>query len=213
MADVDFIMAMSCAPPALLGLYRYKRVEPAFHPFILTLVFSLFTELAIKVMKERENYTLYFPLANFYILVNVLLFYFFFWKVKVITPLYKRAFIFGFILCSVAGGFVNNPLRAFPYYTAVLFSVYILAVAVKLLSMQVFETRVHILRNPLFYIAAGALLFYAMSIFSTLLGIAVTGNANLDWYVYVAEKIVNVFHYLLFLLAVLWIPRKKLQYG
>lgn len=214
MADIDFIMAMSCAPPALLGLYRYKRVEPAFHPFILTLVLSLITELVLKLIKDLNAPAVFFSAtANVYLIINWLLFYFFFLQITVVAARYKKYHVASFLLLCIAGFCINNPLKAFPYFTLIVSYVYILAGAVKLLSMQVFETRVTIFRNPLFYIAAGAVLFHAMSIFATLLGIAVTGNTNLDWYVYVAEKIVNVFHYLLFLLAVLWIPRKKLQYG
>lgn len=206
-------MAMSCAPPALLGLYRYKRMEPPFHPFILTLVLSLFTEVATKIMKERESYSLYFPLANFYLLVNVLLFYLFFRELRVITTRYKNAFIIGFILLTVIGCFINSPAKSFPYFTSISFYIYILAASVKMLSMQVFETRVSIFSNPLFYIAAGSIIFHTMSIFTTLLSLSISSKANLNWYFFAAEKIVNPLHYFLFLLAILWIPKRKLQYG
>lgn len=211
MADISFIMAMSCAPPALIGLYKYKRVDKKFHPFLLAMVLSLMTELIIKVIIKSEAWTWYYIAGDIYYLVNVLLYQAFF--IRVLELKNRKTNLFfttGFLVCVVANLLIKNPLSSLILYAAFLFSVFIFVQATRLLRNQVFQTGITLLRNPLFYIAAGCIIYNIFFMF--IQGVFFVFGTDLEWLTnnsFYIEKGFNVFTYLLFTIGILWMPKTR----
>ncbi|MEN9547852.1 MAG: hypothetical protein RIR12_443 [Bacteroidota bacterium] len=209
--NIDFVLAMSCAPPALLGLYKYKRVNKLFHPFILTIVLSLITELSTSYFISKEAlWPYYYLAANIYLVINVLLFHQFFLFSKISSEKYKWLYSAIFLILFLASAiFLNHPLKIFPAWLNVAYSLYLLGAGVKLLSVQVMDTKLPILRNPNFYIALGCILFYLYTLFTTIVSITLHNTLPLDWHIFKIDKVINVLHYLLFLIAILWMSKKN----
>lgn len=209
--NTDFLMAMSCAPPALLGLHKYKRVNKLFHPFILTIVLSLITELLIRYFISKEAlWPYYYLAANIYLVINVLLFHQFFINSKISPEKYKWVYRAIFLVLFIASAvFLNHPLKTFPAWLNVAYSLYLLGAGVKLLSVQVMETKLPILTNPNFYIALGCLLFYLYTLFTIIVSITLQNSLPLDWHIFKIDKLINVLHYVLFLIAILWMNKKR----
>lgn len=210
MADINFIMAMSCAPAALTGLYKFKQVDRKFQPFILALLLSLFTELAVKVIILSEQWALYYVAGNIYYVSNILLYQAFFYRTAE-TRSSRTYHIFQVLILSafIVNLVFQNPLKGLLLYAAVFFSFLILLQAVRLLSRQVFEIRVPVYKNALFYIAAGCVLFSTYFIFTQTVFFVMKDAEWLTTKSFFIEKTVNVCTYLIFLIAVLWMPSRK----
>jgi hypothetical protein len=209
MADISFIMAMSCAPPAILGLYKYKRVEKQFHPFILALCLSLITELFVKAIIMSEQWKLYYIAGNFYYFLNILLYQEFFFRTGVVKKNKTRLIAFLFIFSAIiANSIFQNPLTGLLLYAAAFYSILILVQAVRLIGGQVFETRAPVFRNALFYIASGCILFSTYFIFTQTVFFLMKDAEWLTNKSFFIEKAVNVFTYFVFMIAVLWMPSR-----
>lgn len=202
-------MALSCAPAAIIGLIKFKGAELKFSPFILILSLSLCTELLIKLIIETESWKLYYLVGNIYYLTNVFLYYEFFRKTTFEQKSNRLCYFSAFVLIFMFNALVKNPIQSLFLYAAVLYSLFILACSVRLLSNQVFETRQPFFKNPLFFIATGCILFNTYFIFTQTAYFTI---GNIGWLTndtFFIEKIINTITYLFFLIAVLCIPRKN----
>lgn len=210
MFDPSFALAMSCAVPAAVGLYKYKQMDARFHLFVFALLLAVTTELAVEVVFRTGKSFLYYPIGNFYYLVNVLLYHYFFSRFS--QHQNKRnqlAVSVFFVFCWLCNCVYASPLKTLFLYTAVVYAIFILVSSVNLLSRQVFNTRIPVFKNPLFYISSGCILFNSYFLFTQTVYFTIQQEGSLANSVYFIEKYINAFTYLVFTIGVLWIPKKS----
>ena len=73
--DIRYLLATVCVFPAAIGIYKYKRVNSSFHPFIYMMLLDVIVETIIYIyIKFPQLGHKQFIAVNIYMLLNFFLF-------------------------------------------------------------------------------------------------------------------------------------------
>jgi hypothetical protein len=208
--DAEFIMAMSCALPALVGAVRYKNIDRRFHSFIYMLLLVPVVEIIEYVSLKTNSFQRFSGLwINIYLLINFGFFLSFVHRNGYISKKLMRYFALAFLATALINWAIKgSPLAVF-YYLLCFASCLILLICIDILSKQMMAVNASLLKNSWFWISsiyviqhAYSLLFFSIYIFN----FSETANGKAIIGIY---KFVNMGCYLLFIIAVLLIPKRK----
>ncbi len=207
---LNTILAYTCAPAAIMGMFWYKRVDKNFHPFIWAMMLSLIAEsiATITIFNGWEK-PWYFLTGNMYFNLNILFYLLFFYLRKAIEKqtLYKLL-----LLCVVVfliGCFFRLPHKRLLLQVDSFYNLIIFLLAAQLLGKQVFNLKQRLCQDPIFLICSAASLFCAVFVLVNVLYIfqAKSGFNNL---LFTIQRYVNAATYLIFALAVWCMPKKMI---
>jgi len=209
--DLRFILAMTCIIPAIAGIIRFKKMDVRFHPLIYILLLAVCTEICIRIV-ERNSTTLALPIliTNLFILINVILHIWLFYKVKVIQKRQAIIYTLVFIAALVSEGIYSRSIFSL-YQVAIIISyIIILLLCIDGIVVQIFKQQYKWWEDGLFIFCAINIVFSAYVIFSfSLRFFGVPINAPINRAISSMYDYINACCYLLTLWALLCIPKKN----
>lgn len=210
---------LSCLPaiPLLAGLWRYRKIDSAYHPLVWI--------CGVGILAETWRFweiTQYFSTGrptnmlgyNLYVLIvsQCYLLIFHRWKLFQRLPMLFQVMQVLFLLVWLIDHFV---LQGFRLLESTLFFRLFYASSLSLLAIQqinnlIINYRKNLLTSASFLICAGILLLFVPYILQEVLHLIIPQLSKTFFVeVFNIRPRINAFVYLLYLLAILWTPRKK----
>lgn len=216
MSDLlKFWLSLSIVFAVIIGIVRFRKINPAYYPFIYRVSLVLVVELVRRVLLRQDNYNAATLVANLFTLADFLLFawLFHYWG---LFKQDKRLF-FGIIALFIALWCIvtyTSPHHFFSpnLYFRILYSFALIFFSVTTLNSLIINTRGGMLKNAKFWICIGIIIFYTLFIIICATQLSVLGaNVSKDFQRKFYDIMVfsNLFVNLLYAGAALWIPRKK----
>lgn len=201
---------MTCAIPATAGMIKYSRVDKSFHPFLLLMPAAVITELIADIpYMLYESYTLMDIAHPLYHIVEIYLFLIFFKRNHVYTTPWLQWLIplIGVIIFASSYIIYQNFENEVCNICLIAYTAIIIIFSIRLISREVFETKINAFKNPRMIIAFGCVFFYS---FYLLVKVFVHLNTQLNLFgsIFSIHQIVNALTYFIFTWAIIWIPIK-----
>lgn len=203
---LNAILSLLIGVPALLAVARYRKTDPRFYPFFLLLVAGFLNELVslVVVLRGRSNAVNY----NLYSLAEsvLLLWQFARWQVfrKRQVYLFLQALLFVLWLWE---SFVFSNLWTFNSYHLIAYAFVVVLLSITALNRTVFEFATPLLRNAVFLVCVGLVIFNTYTILIEVFWLyGLNGDTPFRVMVLSILPFVNLFCNVLFTLAVLWAP-------
>jgi hypothetical protein len=204
----NYILAMIIAIPAIIGLVNIKKIDNNYWPIILICLLAVINEniSLYNTIHKKINFTT----NNFYFLINscLLLVLFNMWGV---FNKYKNIFYFLLGLFAsiwLTDNFIISKLNEYTFYNRLYFSLVIVVLATIVINRLIFEAKGSLLTNARFLICTAIIIFYTMRILSISFSIL---KVSLPMQIAISNisKYSATIYNLLFLIAVICLPRKK----
>ena len=210
--SLEFILSMSIVFPLIVGIVRWKLIDPSYYPFIYNLLAVLLVEITIRLLNGSSSVV---KSVNVFSLVDFCLFAWLFHNWGLFNG-NKKIFL---LILSLAGtvwaytsffvtGFqhMNNPFL-------LIYSAALIFLSVTTFNKIVVQQRINIFTNARFWICIGIIIFYSFFILTratdlstgVLKHVSRSFKDNLQLINTYSNLLVN----LLYAVAVIWIPRKK----
>jgi hypothetical protein len=206
----SFILAMSCALPALLGLTKYRNSAYNYRPFLLLMIIAMITELIAGIpVLVSKNYVPLRLVYAFYPTIEIFLILLFFKRNKIVA--YKNfawfvtltvalIYIISFLYTHTTNNTATN-------YCDISTTVIILILSVKMLSNEIFETKIMAFKNPKMIISFGYIFFNSFELLGQVF-LHFNSQRNIYLNIFMVYQIPNMLSYLIFTWAIIWIPTK-----
>jgi hypothetical protein len=206
-----FLLSLSIALPATAALIRIKSIQAVDYPFLLCLIIGTIAEVvSFWLTKKGYSNTV---IGNVYVFVESQLLVYQFYKWQVWKRRNKHYYFLYLILIAawLYTGFVYKPWYYTNSYYRIVYSLVIVILSVDYVNRIVLEETGSMIKNYRFIICTGFITFYTLNILVETFYIYDTG-AQTDYSnsLFNIKSWCNFFINLLYLLAVLWIPRKKI---
>lgn len=216
MSDLlKFWLSLSIGFAVIIGIIRFRKIDPSYYPFIYRVSLSLVVELLRRILLKDNNYAAATLVANLFSLADFFLFAWLFHN----WGLFKKdkTLFLGILLAFFVVWFITA--YSFPkhffypnLYFRILYSFTLIFFSVTTLNSLIINTRGGMLKNAKFWICIGIIIFYTLFIIicATQLSI-LKENVSKEFQRKFYDIMVfsNLFVNILYAGAVLWIPRKK----
>jgi hypothetical protein len=213
-ATLRFILSLSIGIAVILGIVRFRRIDPSYYPFLFVCFAALAAELLHRTLMENGLPKSLFFLLNIYSYVDFFLFLWLFHNWGLFNR--KRSAFIAiagvFFVAWVATNIIYTSfINKVNLYFFILYSFALIFFSVSTFNRMVVHERNSIFKNPKFWICLGVIIFYSFFIVYSSTGVT---------FMYVPSKefrrglqaimtYSNLLVNLLYAVAVLWIPRKK----
>lgn len=210
MKGLIFISVTSVFLPAMVALIRSGKINRIYHPFLYVVWLGAINELISFVVGMYG-----IPVAynnNVYVLLDGLLLLVFFRNF-----IFQRGKIY---LYLIAGGLITlwlvenlllGKINAVSSYYRIAYSLVNVLCSITLINYLLANSRRLILKDPLFLVSAGLIMFYTIKILVEafwLYGISL--SPGFQYNIYFILISVNIIKHILYALAILWMPRKQI---
>lgn len=197
--------------PGILALFFFRKIGKRYYPFIFCLWIGCLNETLSLWLILHKQHTL--VNSNIYVLVESLLLTWFFKAAGILNTRGKFALIaLLLILAWVTENFLVGNIKMNSTYFRIFASMLIVGLSVQLISRVVFELKQNILVCPEFILCACFIIYFGFkAIIQSFAIYAWTRDINFLAKVYYIMLYINLGVNLLYILAVLWMPR-KVQY-
>ncbi|HUQ66290.1 MAG TPA: hypothetical protein VM101_09050 [Flavitalea sp.] len=213
-STVRFILSLSIGIAVMIGIVRFRRMDPSYYPFIYNAIAALSVEILNRILNVTGHPDAFTFVLNVYSYIDFFLFLWLFhnWglfnrkKLTFIT-IASIFFIIWVVSNVIFTGFIKNNS-----YFFILYAFALIFFSVNTFNKMVVHERSSINRNPKFWICLGVIIFYSFFIvvFTTGLSILEHGMSRTFrrelWAISVYS---NLLVNLLYAVAVICIPRKK----
>lgn len=213
-ATVRFILSLSIGFAVIIGIVRFRRIDPSYYPFIYNTIAALVIEITHRVLMETGHPKLFIFLLNAYSYIDFFLFTLLFhnWGLfdRKRSTFITIASIF-FILWAVSNAIFTGFIKINLYFFIV-YSFALIFFSVSTFNKMVVHERTSIFRNPKFWICIGVIIFYSFFIVWSSTGISLFYDKTSPEFRRGLQAInvySNLLVNLLYAVAVIWIPRKK----
>ncbi|MEP7278909.1 MAG: hypothetical protein ABI813_09725 [Bacteroidota bacterium] len=207
---LSFVLSMSIIFSVIIGIVRWRIIDPPYYPFIYNIVVVLLVE----IINGTHKYSVAtVQLLNVFSIIDFCLFAWLFhnwglfnhsrnWFLTIIilsvsTWIYITFFLTGF-------GNINNPFLLLYSFALIFFSV-------TTFNKIVVQQRINIFTNAKFWICMGIIIFYSFFMLTraTNLSTGLHFSRSFRHNLQQINNFSNVLVNLLYAVAVIWIPRKK----
>jgi hypothetical protein len=209
-ADITYMLAMSCVLPALIGIYRYKRIHKKFHPFIYMMILAVLIETVIYISIKFPEYGGFWQLAlNIYTLVNFALFLYFthingYLSKKTMQWLLAVACA----VCLFNYLYEHTVLKTF-FYLLCFVSAIMLMISIDILSRQTTVIKYKLVNNSWFWLSSFSIIYNAFTLLIFGLYFFAMFNTAKGKAIGTIQHFANLVCYVFFAVAILKIPEKK----
>ena len=203
------IIGFTISVPAVIGLVRLRRIDKTYYPFIFYLFLGILNEVVsfILIRSGESNAVT----GNLYLLLGSLLisYQFFLWD------LFKNKAGFSLLCLFLLGIWIGEVyfirgMQAFASYFIMLYSLFIVFLSIAKINQLLDLENRQLLRNPVFIICTGFILFYTIAFAMEAFYLYGTSSNLLQKYIFRIMVFINLPTNFLYSLAALWIPRKKI---
>jgi hypothetical protein len=211
---VRFILSLSIGIAVIIGIVRFRRIDPSYYPFIFDAIAALVIELIHRILMETGHPKLFTFLLNIF---SYLDFFFFTWlfhnwglfnrKKATFITIAAVFFLIWVVTNAVFTGFVRDNV-----YFFMLYSFALIFFSVSTFNKMVVHERTSIYKNPKFWICIGVIIFYSFFVVWSSTGISLfMHNTSREFRrgLQAINVYSNLLVNLLYAVAVIWIPRKK----
>ena len=207
-STLALLLAMTCILPALAAAVQWKKADTRFQAFLILMITGFVVEAIAFTGSTHGQRWILKLIYNCMLLVELVLFMQFFYRIKTIGLTEKYVLLAVAAMVWVPGMLLTDPLKKVNYYTAVIYAVLLLFYGVRLLSRQVLEINVPLIKNPLFLLAVPIIIYYSFFILSTGLMLLGLGNNTYATTVASLQKIFNAVCNLMYATAILCLPKR-----
>lgn len=208
-----FILSLSIVFAAVLGVIRFRKMDPAYHPFVYYACLSVLVEIIVYILLSNSMtymvgsvYNL-FALAEFYLLVLM----FHNWG------LLKRKKDYFFIIIGLSYLLFASTLfirgyNKINYFAQIVNSFALIFFSISAFNKMILNERNNIFKNAKFWICIGMVIYYTYFILVNTEKISflhLKPSKYFDYKVWQINAYANLLVNLLYAVAVIWIPRKK----
>lgn len=213
--SLQFILSLTISLAVIIGIVRFQKIDRAYYPFIYYITLMLVVEIVVKLLAESGANDFIRTMMNIYTLVefSLLAWMFHAWG---LFNRNKTFFIALMIVFFVAWFFTTIIIESIVYgnnfYFRVLYSFALVLFAVSTFNKMVINHRGSIFQNAQFWICLGIIIFFTFFLLANATKLSLVRHTiSKDFKVNLQEIIVfsNLLVNFLYVVAVLWIPRKK----
>ena len=210
-----FILSLSISFAVIIGIVRYRKIDPSYYPFIYYITLMLLIEIVVKILTDTRTFQVIGPMMNIYTLAefSLLAWLFHAWGLfnrnKLFFTILMSAFFVAWLLITVI---MNSILYDSNYYFRVLYSFALVLFAVSAFNKMVVNHRGSIFQNAQFWICLGIIIFFTFFLLDNATKLSLVRHTisqdfriNLQKIIVFSNLLVNI----LYVVAVIWIPRKK----
>ncbi len=157
--ELRLILAMFVLFPAIVAIYKYKKVDKKFHPFMFMIWIEVITETLNYIYKKNHGNGGTFVInLNTYIVLNFFLFLY----LSVLNSFLNRKkavviFIIAILIC-VANYIFIKPVNIF-FYSLCYVSFVMLFIGIDILSNQMIEIKVALKNNFWFWFSSTTIIY------------------------------------------------------
>jgi len=208
--EVASIIGFSIVFAAVLGLIIFRKIVPAYQPFIYIVWLGLFNHsLSLLMVRTTGSNAVN---GNIFVLAEALLYVWFFSnmglfsKKKLQTPILIGVLLTAWIFDNLIIHSLRTPNAGYRIVACFI----MIFIAIEQLISLIATARKSLVRNSLFIICCGMLFYFSYKAFiEVFFLIEVSSGIKLITAIYSIFVVINCSVNLLFFFAVLWIPRKK----
>jgi len=203
------IFSFSIFVGTIIGWLRFKKIEPAFLPFIICLTVASLNEVASLIMTTCQANTAFNN--NIYVLLEALLIT---WQFKTWGLFNRHRHLYTFILSLLAiswivENFMTHNIFSITFCFRTLYSFIIVLMSIHINNNLILTYRYSLLKSPVFLICTGFIIYFTYKILVEAFwfyGLNVSRDFRIN--VYSLLTWINLFVNLIYALALLWIPKK-----
>lgn len=209
-----FILSLSIGFAVIIGIVRFRRIDPSYYPFIYNIIVVLVVEVLNRILTVTGHPNAFILVLNIFSYIDFFLFLWLFhnWglfnrKKSTFISIAVVFFIIWLLNNILVSGFIRHNLFFFIVYSFAL-----IFFSVNTFNKAVVHERSSIFRNPKFWVCLGIIIFYSFFIVVVTTGLSLfMHNVSKEfrrglWSISVYS---NLLVNLLYAVAVIWIPRKK----
>lgn len=208
--ELNAVFSLSIVIGAVIGWMRFRKIDPAFLPFLLLLWLGFINEIiSLSIMEAGFSNAINY---NVFTLVEALLITWQFKKWKLLEGqervyyFLQFAFITGWIIESV----IRARLNVFNSYFIIGHSAVIVLLGVNMINRVMFSEPSLIIRNPIFLICMGFIIYFTYAILvETFWVYGLNKTPTFRIHIYEILAYINLFTNLVFAFATLCIPLKR----
>jgi hypothetical protein len=209
-----FIFSLVVGFAVIIGIVRFRRIDPSYYPFIYNVIVALLVEILNRILTVTGHTVAFIFVLNVFSFIDFFLFLWLFhnWglfnrKKSTFITIAGIFFMIWIVENALLTGFVKLNLYFFMLYAFAL-----IFFSVNTFNKAVVHERSSIFRNPKFWICLGIIIFYPFFILTVITGISLFRN-NVSVQFRRDLQAISVFSNLLvnilYAVAVIWVPRKK----
>lgn len=210
--EVAAILGFNSAFAAVPGLIRYRKVEPAYQPFIIIVCLGFINHsLSVTLSYYLRSNTIN---GNIFVLLESLLYIWQFhrwglFKKKIRTALAAAAML---LAVWLADNLVFHRISEFNSGFRIFSSLMMVFLAIDQVTSLVTKAKVNLLKNAIFIICCGMLIYFSYKVFiEVFFLVELRPSLKLVDPIYSILIGINFFVNFLFAWAILWIPKKKVS--
>jgi hypothetical protein len=203
------VFTFSIAIAAIIGGIRFRKIDPAYYPFIFCIWLALGNEILGFIFSHIRHSNA--VNNNIYVLLESLLFTWQFQKwglfkrVRPLFPMILGAFVIFWIIEGLFFGKIYHTIS----YFRIFYSSVIVMMSINILNEKLMTEKKNILKNPAFLICLGFVLYYTYKIITSIFWLYGLGGSrsfrmNVVWIMIYINLVTN----LVYAIAVLCIPAK-----
>lgn len=205
---ISAVLSKTIYMPAIAGIMVFKKIDTSFHPFLFyiwvgTVNETLSTEIINRGGQTNLN-------TNIYVIIASVLLVWFFRKQGVI-----RSRIFYILILASLGivwlleHFIFGWITDFTTWFRTYWSFLVVLLGINALNLVLLK-RVNLFRDSLFLISMALVIFYIYKSIVQAFGIyGLVASAEFNETIYLILMYLNALTNLVYVPAILWIPRKK----
>lgn len=194
--------------PGIIAAIRFTKIEQRYYPFIFCLWIGCFNEaLSLWLMLHRSQTLVN---SNIYVLIESVLLTWFFKKAGVLkTNNHMFITVSLLVLFWIAENFVFSSILMNSTYFRIFASLLIVAFSIQLLSDIIFDVKQNLLKSPEFLLCCCFIIYFSFKALDQAFVIyGSTRDMNFLIKVYNIMLYINLGVNLLYIPAILWMPRK-----
>ena len=212
MEIITHISTFSIIIAAVLGVIRFKQIEPSYYPFIYICWLGLVAEIIAFAYQAKSGSLL--P-SNIYVLLEGL---FFVWQFKLWGSFQRRRWVYyltlGAILALwIADNLIVRTIHGLSSYYRIGYSFVLVILAIDQINKLIVSERKSFLTNAKFLICITIIIYFSYKLTTEIFYLEALGKESSSEFVgqiFSIQKYVNLFANLLYAYVILWIPRKKI---
>ena len=209
-----FILSLSISIAVIIGIVRFRRIDPAYYPFIFVCIAALVIEIMNRILMENGLPKVFVFLLNVFSYIDFFFFLLLFhnWglfnrkKITFIT-IASTFFVIWIVTNIIFTGFIKVNR-----YFFILYSFALIFFSVNTFNKMIVHERKSIFRSPKFWVCLGLIIFYSFWIVLVATSLSVfVDDLSIEfksrlWSINVYS---NLLVNLLYAVAVICIPKKK----
>ncbi|HMC85096.1 MAG TPA: hypothetical protein VKI61_06200 [Chitinophagaceae bacterium] len=214
MSDTTFfILSLSIGFPAILGIIRFRKMDPAYHPFIYYTCLSLLVEVVVYILLSDKRKDLVGTVYNLFALTEFCLLTRMFYN----WGLFKRrkntfTYIIAFSFLLFIGTLYIRGYDKTNYFAQIVNHFALIFFSISAFNRMILNEKNNIFKNAKFWICISIIIYYTYFILMNTEQLSFLNIKRTDAFenkIFQINAYTNVLASLLYTVAVIWIPKNK----